>query len=42
MFGVRLMVKDSASASERATIWLEYSEGNVTSCTVLKSFNVVE
>ena len=42
MFGVRLMVKDLASASERATIWLEYSEGNVTSCTVLKSLNVVE
>ena len=42
MFGVCLMVKDLASASERATIWLEYSEGNVTSCTVLKSLNVVE
>ena len=42
MFGVRLMVKDLASASERATIWLEYSEGIVTSCTVLRSLNVVE
>ena len=42
MFGVRLMVKDLASAGERATIWLEYSEGIVTSCTVLRSLNVVE
>ena len=42
MFGVRLMVKDLASASERATIWLEYSGGIATSCTVLKSLNVVE
>ena len=42
MFGARLMVKDLASASERATTWLEYLEGNVTSCTVLRSLNVVE